>query len=154
MCLICANEYEGIVVLDCKECPVVTVIPSISTLISLNCSNCNNLTTILPSESLTEIRSSNCKNLKYIHKMHHVTTLWCNNCPLILHLPVEYDTRIMSTLITIGCKWLHKNSKDMKRLVKSQRIIKKYLRRKKFNRRFELNKYMPLVLINVIVKYL
>jgi len=62
MCVICRNEYEGLLELYIENCPNITNISNIEGLECLTISNCNNIINISNIEGLEWLNITNCKN--------------------------------------------------------------------------------------------
>ena len=95
-------------------------------------------------KKLTRLYCHHCISLTHIHMISNLERLYCFNCPLLISIPKSIFT------IKSYCKWLHCKASQLNKLIKAQRIVKRYLNRKKFITRLELNKYLPLVIINII----
>jgi hypothetical protein len=79
--------------------------------------------------------------------LNKLIRLDCSNCPLLINIPIVEKTT------KYNCKWVNPSNTQLNQLIRSQKIVKKYLNRKKFIIRLVLIKYLPLVLINIIEKY-
>ena len=163
--------------LHCYKCPLLTNIPILNNLRYIDCSNCPSLSNIPILDNLRHLNCSKCPLLTIIPALHNLYYLWCSNCisltsilrPLILSYynlndismflycndcPLLTDTRPFFFVHRNNCGWLHHTNRKFRRRIKNlitlQRIVKRYLNRKKFIIRLELNKYLPLVLIDLI----
>ncbi len=63
MCRICDDDFEGVKILDCSDCPLLTSISNIEGLKILNCSYCPLLT--------------------FIPNIEGLKTLYCSDCPFL-----------------------------------------------------------------------
>ena len=168
MCVICRGELKGdeteldvsncktltnipilpnLIYLYCSKCPLLTSIPILPNLIRLDCFKCPKLINIPILNNLIYLDCNNCHLLTNIPILNNLISVDCSSCNLLIEVPV-------ATCICIdNCVWLNNNKRrkrQIKKLIKLQRIVKRYLNRKKFIIRLELNKYLPLVLIDLI----
>ena len=118
----------------------------LNNLTHLWCSNCPSLTNIPILNKLTHLWCFDCPSLTNISILNNLMYLQCLDCNLLTNIPIVINTKIDN------CKWLNHSDTQLNQLIKSQRIVKRYLNRRKFVIRLDLNKYMPLVLINIIKK--
>jgi hypothetical protein len=167
MCAICRGELKGdekeinvshcdilkeiprmnnLLILYCNNCYELTKIPIMNNLIELHCYNCPLLTNIPKINTLTVIDCANCLSLTDIPILPNLLKLYCEYCPLLLSIPhTRYSCKY-------NCKWLNITNEQLNRLTLSQKIVKRYLNRKKFIIRLELVKHLPLVIIDLIKK--
>lgn len=161
MCIICKTKnIEDIInniTIDCRNCPLITTIPSkLTKIYQLFCSNCPLLTTIpLKLLNLTYLDCSYCPLLTTIPlKLPNLMTLNCSYCPLLTTIPLLPSIR---SITRHNCKWLNNPSNDsyninISHLLVCQQIVKKYLTIRRIRR---IRENIPLLtdLTNIIINY-
>jgi len=129
MCIICKGNYDvNMTILNCDSCPKLTSIPdtrmvrmplasSLTHLVYLNCFSCPLLKSIPNTRMVRMPLASSLTDLTY---------LFCRSCPLLTSIPNNNYNYIN----TSSCKWLNPDKDKISKLIKVQRMCKKYLQRR------------------------
>lgn len=121
------------------------------------------------SENLPELRRLNCAGtrIEKISKYKNLVDLVCSDTPIgiipniptlqrILCMNCPFLVRIETNTLIYNdrCKWIQQKEHLLKGLKKSQKIVRFYLYRRRFNTRLVLNHKINLDLINQVMTYL
>ena len=127
MCIICTSTQDELALvetLNCPNCPLLTAIPLLSSLVTLYCHNCPLLTVVPMIPSLTTLYCSSCPALTEVPLLPSLTTLNCSDCPLLAGLVPASCTHVYAT----NSPWLDCNATShaphRNKFIRIQRWIK------------------------------
>jgi len=129
----------NLITLDCSNCPNLTSIPYLPSLVRLSCDNCPNLTSIPILTNLIDLDCRSCPNLTSIPELKNLTRLYCDNCPILTKIPKNNFQEIYK----FNCKWLEPDQKRINKLIKVQRKCKKYTQKRREVILSSLIDYLP-----------
>jgi hypothetical protein len=139
MCIICKQKnLDGLKILDCSNCHLLTNIPQINGLQKLFCYNCPLLRNVPHINTLDTLFCSDCPLLDNIPLINGLKTLDCSKCPKLTNVPdglqklwcngcrllTRLDLKNNTWLGAYGCVWLKRDpnfNESIKKLVILQR---------------------------------
>jgi hypothetical protein len=116
-------NIKGLQNLVCRYCHLLTKIPNIKSLTTLICMNCNSLKKLPDIINLKELDCRHNRLLTKLPNIHNLEVIYWNGCPW---LEIENEF--------LYCPWAELNKRNLKNLIKLQRWIDRYLRRKKLEK--------------------
>jgi hypothetical protein len=138
-------ELPNLQILNCDSTKIAKL-PPLRELRELYCSH--TLLSELPSLPRLEKLYCQWSPIKYIPSFHTLRVLDCSNCELLIRID-----RYPASYKIYNCDWLWVCPKTIESICKAQRIVHRFLKRRDFNRRLVLNKYLYPDIVNIISTY-
>jgi hypothetical protein len=153
----------NLVILQCVNTKIMTL-PDLPKLQKLYCSNSKikhingfnrltdlvcNYTNVLSISNLPMLEYLECKKTRIntLCNLPRIRLAICDYCYSLFKLELNCIYR------ADYCHWLETDKETIDSLIKTQRIIKRYLNRREFIIRLILNRYLYVDLINMIIEY-
>ena len=119
-------EIKGLKKLYCYSCPKLTSIPEIIGLKELVCYSCPNLTSIPHIQGLKELYCYDCQKLTFISNIQGLKILNCSNCPLLTFIPI---IKGLEWLYCYHCPWIPTQNNEYKSNIEKLTTIQQWTRK-------------------------